>query len=385
MGIEFSTDFPGGNGLCLGIREGNTEEPVTVRFAAEPKNCPIALWFHFRVTGLAGRTLRLILANPEQTLGGLDWSKNKPVYRSPDTKWQRTDKPIAIATSGGRTEWAYDLPKAQDAVEFAFCFPYQGEDFEAAISEIGDSFHTEEIGISPHGRRILRVRNKYRASDLPGVFLTARHHAGETPGSWVLEGLLRYVARSPKLRESVAWWAVPFVSIDDVVEGSYGKDPWPWDINRAYMHVGLKRPEARAVAVDVRRWAKECKPLLFIDLHAPGHRERENYVNIPLEDDEVFEQSPGAKPFAQAYLAQMPEDIRSSCAWKKRTSKVTRYEGLSSSAWARKELSIDAFTIETSYQGNEKVDYTIADYQRMGSALAETIFQTARKTLGAKG
>ena len=385
MGIEFSTDFPGGNGLCLGIREGDAEEPVTVRFAAELKNCPIALWFHFRLTGIAGRPVRLILANPEQTLGGLDWSKNKPVYRSPDTKWQRTDKPIAIATSGGRTEWAYDLPGAGDAVEFAFCFPYQGEDFEAAISEIDDSFHTEEIGISPHGRRILRVRNKYQASDLPGVFLTARHHAGETPGSWVLEGLLRYVARSPKLRDTVAWWAVPFVNIDDVVEGSYGKDPWPWDISRAYMHAGLKRAEARAVALDIRRWAKECKPLLYIDLHAPTHRERENYVPIASADDEVFEQSPGAKPFAEIYLAQMPQGIRSSFAWKDTSGWVTRYEGLSSSGWVRKELSIDAFTIETSYQGNEKVDYTIADYQRMGRTLAETIFQTARKTLGAKG
>jgi len=135
----------------------------------------------------------------------------------------------------------------------------------------------------------------------------------------------------------------------------------------------LKRPEARAVALDIRRWAKECKPLLYIDLHAPTHRQRENYVPIASADDEVFEQSPGAKPFAEIYLAHMPQGIRSSSAWKDRSGWVTRYEGLSSSAWVRKEFSIDAFTIETSYQGNEKVDYSIADYQRMGAALAQTI------------
>ena len=378
MGIKFSTDFPGGNGLCLGIREGDAQEPVAVRFAAEPKNCPIALWFHFRLGGLDGRAVRLILANPEQTLGGSDWSENKAVYRTPERKWRRTEKPAAITTPGGRTEWAFDLPETQDAVEFAFCFPYQVNDFKATLSQIADSFHTEEIGISAHGRRLLRVRNQGKVSDLPGVYLTARHHAGETPGSWVLDGLLGYVAHSPQLRDAARWWAVPFVSIDDVGEGSYGKDPWPWDINRAYSYAGLRRVEARAVASDVRRWAKECKPLVYIDLHAPTHRERQNYVPIPSADEEVFEQSPGARPFAEMYLAQMPEAIRSSSAWKDTSGWVTRYEGLSSCGWVRKELNIDAFTIETSYQGNEKVDYTIANYQRMGRALAETIAQWCR-------
>jgi hypothetical protein len=191
----------------------------------------------------------------------------------------------------------------------------------------------------------------------------------------VLDGLLAYVAQSSKLRKSVAWWAVPLVNIDDVVEGAYGKDPWPWDINRAYSNSGLRRVEARAVALDIRRWAKECKPLLFIDLHAPTHKERQNYVSIPSESDPVFEQSPGAKSFAEMHLAQMPEAIRSSSAWKDTSGWVTRYEGLSSTAWVRKKLEIDAFTIETSYQGNEKMDYTIANYRRMGRALAETIAQ----------
>ena len=50
----------------------------------------------------------------------------------------------------------------------------------------------------------------------------------------------------------------------------------------------------------------------------------------------------------------------------------SRYAGHSASRWAN-DVGVDAVTLETSYQGNETTDYTVADYRRIGEALAETI------------
>ena len=89
MSIGWQTGFPGGNGLLLEADE-SPPRPV-LRFAAEAKNCPQALWFHFRVAGLSGRGATLVLANPEQTLGGTDWSTNRPVVRADGRPWPHHD------------------------------------------------------------------------------------------------------------------------------------------------------------------------------------------------------------------------------------------------------------------------------------------------------
>ena len=146
MAISWRTNFPGGNGLLLATDE-SARRPV-LRFAAEPKNCPQALWFHFRAAGLAGRGARVILANPTQTLGGEDWSGNFLVFRTPKSPWLRTARPKRLATPGGRTEWAWDIDAAGGTIEVAHCFPYQPADLEATLAELGGAFKSEFVGLT---------------------------------------------------------------------------------------------------------------------------------------------------------------------------------------------------------------------------------------------
>jgi len=370
VAVSWRTDFPGGNGLLLAADE-SPRRPV-LRFAAEPKNCPQALWFHFRAAGLAGRGARVVLANPAQTLGGEDWSGNCLVFRTPKGPWLRTARPQRLATPGGRTEWAWDIDVAGGTIEVAHCFPYQPADLEATLAELGGAFKSEFIGLTLAGRSMTRLYSRPPAASRPAVLLTARHHAGEVPGSWVLDGLLRHVAATSALR-AISWHAIPFVDLDDVIAGSYGKDPFPHDCNRAYGPSGPFRPEGGAVEGEARRLKASAARLFFADLHAPGHGERANYV--PTRGWEPASPiNPIAFQFAERFCDATPEDIRSPIAFvTPRPGTNTRYRGMPSSRWAGTVLKVDAVSLEFSYQGNEQKDYTIDDYRRLGAALAETI------------
>jgi len=370
MAVSMRTDFPGGNGLLLSVDE-SPWRPV-VRFAAEPKNCPQALWFHFQLTGLGGRAVRVVLANPEQTLGGADWSNDSPVVRLAGGPWRRLGRPEKVDTPGGRVEWAWEVEAGRDAVELAVCYPYQPADLEATLAELSGVFRAEFVGVTLGGRPMMRVFNRLPAADRPAVMLTARHHGGEVPGSWVLDGLLRHVAANGALRE-ITWWAIPFVDLDDVVAGSYGKDPFPHDCNRSYGPSAPRRPEGGVVIAEAKRLRTRSGPMFFVDLHGPGHAERSVYVPTrgwePGSPD-----NPIARDFAERLRSATPEDIRSPVAFvTPRPGGSSRYPGMPAARWARSELQVDAITLETSYQGNQHRDYTIEDYRRLGAALAETV------------
>ena len=76
------------------------------------------------------------------------------------------------------------------------------------------------------------------------ILLTARHHACESTGDYVMEGFLREFAVDPLAGFSVI--AVPFVDYDGVIHGDQGKNRAPHDHNRDYTDAPIY-PEVRAI------------------------------------------------------------------------------------------------------------------------------------------
>lgn len=379
MSIELHTDHPGGNGLLMEVEGG---DPPVVRFAAEPKNCPEALWFHFRLTGLDGQAVRIVLANPEQTLGGGDWSTNRLVWRGDGGRWQRTSCPAAIHTPSGRTEWAWLLEGCGESVEVAACYPYQPADLQETLSDLDGLFKSECIGISGRNNRVIRIYNRSNDAGRPAVYLTARNHAGEVPGSWVLDGLLRAAAENDQIRNGLTIWAMPFVDIDDVVEGSYGKDPYPHDCNRSWGPGVAARPEVRAAAEDLHTLIRQTRVAFFCDLHAPSHREQNVYVPLRgWDQDSVVSQQ--ARCFADQFAAHCPDHLRSERPHVTPPKGHSRHQGLSASRWARDVMGLDAACLEISYQGMGGTVFTPEEYHRLGRALLETLYDWARGQKGA--
>ena len=99
------------------------------------------------------------------------------------------------------------------------------------------------------------------------IILTARHHACESTGSYVLEGVLEELLDHPL--ENAKVFCVPFVDYDGVIDGDQGKNRRPHDQNRDY------HPSAAALYPEtgqIREYAYKNGVDYAFDFHSPWHK-----------------------------------------------------------------------------------------------------------------
>ena len=101
---------------------------------------------------------------------------------------------------------------------------------------------------------------------------TTRVHAGETPGSFVLEGILnRLLMDSPdmmKVLQSTLFCIFPIVDLDSVQTGRYGKDRFPCDFNRDWKTEPY-HAEIKLIQDTINGFSRKYEIVSFCDLHAP--------------------------------------------------------------------------------------------------------------------
>jgi hypothetical protein len=272
MAFKIDTDIPYGNVCDVSVteREGMTE----VSFAADPHGGPECLWFCFRLIQVApttgfNRKIRLVLKHSFNMLGGGNSLNMRPVIRRVETDWERLDAPLVEKLPDGRNLVAWVIDAPEPFVDVAYCYPYGRSDVDTLLSETDGYWRADTIGVSQEGRPLIRLSNSYGEvdSNRPGLYLLARQHSGETSGSWVLDGFLRHTA---SLGDSAPLiWSVPLANIDGVERGDYGKDNFPYDLNRAWGTPPM-RHEVLVFQRDMQRWKERCRPVLGIDFHAPG-------------------------------------------------------------------------------------------------------------------
>jgi hypothetical protein len=269
--FRVDTTIPHGNACDISIAVG--EQRAEVGFAADPHGGPECLWFCFRLsrdeTEVPTGEVRLVLKHPYNMLGGDPAQDMRPVIRYQDGDWTRLEAGTVEGLADGRSRVVWVIEEPLSYVDLAACYPYGVPDVEALIRETEGYWHADTIGVSQGARPLVRLSNNYGTAgdDRPGLYLVARQHAGETPGSWVLDGLLRYIASLGS--DAPLVWAVPLANVDGVMGGDYGKDNFPYDLNRAWGTPPM-RHEVLAIQRDIQRWKARCHPVLAIDFHAPG-------------------------------------------------------------------------------------------------------------------
>ena len=274
-----------------------------VEFMPTPAGGPEAMWFCLRVE--AGESVppdtvvRCLLHLPDTLLGGGGDAESgfRPVYRTEQTDWTRVDAVEPTNRADGRPVIGWDMPGGEGAIDVALCYPYGEAELTALLTDT--ALRPDVIGVSERGRPLVRVSNSYgdREASRPGVYCVARQHAGETPGSWVLDGFLREIAAAGEGAPLV--WAVPIVDPDGAAAGCYGKDRFPYDYNRAWGAPGYpeaKHPErgthpmryeVNCIQHDMRQWQTRCRPLLVVDFHAPAMFEADGlYCYLRNVDDD---------------------------------------------------------------------------------------------------
>ena len=170
--------------------------------------------------------------------------------------------------SGEADSFTYTFSEGEDCVYFAHHMLYDAARFDEICKEYG---LTKEVFCSSvKGRPLPAVRF---SGGTKWILLTARHHACESTGSYVLEGVMESLLKAPLKDYSVL--VVPFIDYDGVLDGDQGKNRRPYDHNRDYTDTPIYEVIQRLID-----FGKKHDLRYTFDFHSPWH--------IGDENDHVF-------------------------------------------------------------------------------------------------
>ncbi len=202
------------------------------------------------------------------------------------------------------------------------------------------------------------------------VLLTGRAHAAETPGSYTLEEIVRRLITEGAGRLTLR--IIPFVDLDGVAEGRYGKNAYPMDFCR-----GWEKANQRPEVVAYREYLAARPPLLAIGCHAPLALPPHSLSYTMLE---------GASEGFRAQVRRLVEAVTSTCAASPATALDPQMTGEHHawyapqgfagwlSGYLQARYGTVAVTVESAYhRSTAGVLLTPADWRALGEAVGEGI------------
>lgn len=228
-------------------------------------------WFYwaFCVEGAQGQTLTFHFDKP--WIGYYGPAVSRDLYH---WDWLKME-----SAPGALKDFTYTFGPEESCVYFAHNMLYHPRHFDDFCMELGLKPRT--LCLSERGREVPYLRMGHGSET---ILLTARHHACEASGSYVLEGVVRELLLHPIPDTEVV--VVPFVDYDGVVDGDQGKSRAPYDHNRDYI------PNQNALYASVREIRKIAaeKTLRYaFDFHSPWHLgENNDWVFVPQKHFDIL-------------------------------------------------------------------------------------------------
>ena len=240
-------------------------------------------WFYwaFCVEGAAGKTLTFTF--PSKTRVG----RFGAAVSHDLTAWQWSE-------SGCGNTFTYTFTENENKVYFAHNMLYHPSHFDAFCTRTG--LTQETFCHSVKGRELPAVRF---GTGKRWILLTARHHACEATGNYVLEGVTETLYHA--LPEGYSILVIPFVDYDGVVDGDQGKNRRPHDHNRDYTDTPIYE------VVDKMMQFGHVNELRYtFDFHSPWHMGAQNDYVFFSRSTEAME--PFTDRFSE-YLKQETSDL----------------------------------------------------------------------------
>lgn len=363
-------DFPGGNAVDI-RRLG----PNRFAFRVDRHGGELGLWFRLRVAGAAGRVLTFDIEEADRLLG---WPRFEPmrVVTGRPGRWRRAADPPRVFAEAGIVRFTVRCDC--DPAEVAFCYPYGLEALALCRRRwLSDNRTRErEIARTPEGRPVYVWE---AGAGRRGVWLTGRHHAGETPASFVLEGLLDAMLSEgcAALLPCIALRVCPMIDPDNTARGAYGKYGPPCDPGQDWS------PAPRLPQIAALRdyfAAVSDTPWLYLDLHSP-----EPYGSTFVAG---WEAAMGASPEylaeADAFCRLLHEESRHPLRLDlSRTRGYPTWYGDALNRWShgyfKQRHGCLSLTLETAYhQPSGGACPTERDYRDFGRAVCRAIRRSLR-------
>lgn len=257
--------------------------------------------------------------------------------------------------------FTYQFSENETKVYFAHNLLYHPDRFYSFCEKLG--LNAGELCKSKKGRSVpcLRIGEGERR-----ILLTARHHACESTGNYVLEGVLSELVTHPI--PNTEMFCVPFVDFDGVVDGDQGKNRIPHDHNRDYTASPIY-PEV----AEIVKYADRYGCHLGFDFHAPSHKGGVNdhiFIVRNREDkQERFDRFADAlqkELLAAAIFYAKENDHPPMTGWNQPSANF----GYTMNC--REECDL-AFTLETAYFGTENNKISTDMLVRLGRCFAKAI------------
>lgn len=355
--LQIDSGFPGGN-IHLDRIEGNT---VYLRPDLRDTRGHWFYW-HFRIRGAAGRTLRFVFPGEEGLCIG---ARGPALSLNGGEQWQWLEESEIPETEA----FSYNFGPDQDDVRFAFCLPYTLQNWQTFAKTLPPHLLQENLTLTSSGRPVPMVTSVGQ-NGLPLVILTARHHCCETSPNFVLEGLLQHW----QPEQSFGLMVVPFVDLDGVEAGDQGKNRKPHDHNRDYQE--FLYPETRAIRQCLEN---HSVPFVVLDLHCPYVREgdSETVYLVGSACDAMAAKQARFGEILETVAEGLPYHRANDVPFGSKWNVAANYrQGKSFAAWAEEQPGCRlSSTIEIPYANAEGVAVTPESCRRFGAALASAVGQ----------
>lgn len=256
---HISSQFDSGNIDVLDARD-----PLNIRLAIRPDaGGEFLQWFHFRLHGVRGQALRLVIENA----GACSYADGWHGYRCA-ASYDRADWFRIPRTSYDGQQLVIEFTPESDTVWLAYFEPYSQErrlDFLGQCAR-APGVRVRCIGQSLQGRDLdlLQLGEGPRQ-----IWVQARQHPGESMAEWFMEGFIRRLldAADPvarELRSLASFHLIPNINPDGSVLGHLRSNAAGVNLNREWHAPSLERsPEVLHAQAAMRRSGVD----LFLDIH----------------------------------------------------------------------------------------------------------------------
>ncbi|KQM17411.1 M14 family metallopeptidase [Novosphingobium sp. Leaf2] len=184
--IQITAAFDAGNIETLSVHE--TEARLAIR---KDQDSDFFQWFHFRVSGAAGREVTLRITGLNGSAYPMGWRGYNAVVSEDREYWGRAQTHFDETAEGGTLVIRYQ--PAGDLAWFAYFAPYSMERHHDLVCVAAAAPHITHrtLGLSIDGQPV----DCLETGDGPvQVWLYGRQHPGETMAEWWMEGALDLLA-----------------------------------------------------------------------------------------------------------------------------------------------------------------------------------------------
>ena len=396
--LRFDSKFESGN-LKKAVQVSDHEYNLYLEFDTETLG--YTQWFYFSVSNKKNRpSVRFNIQNFVK-YDSLYNKGMKPVVYSTQlaTGWTRDCSSVAYyKNSFSRLNektfftltFSYSFKESYDKVYFAYSVPYTYTDLKRDLDLLQISIYEKFVRIdslcqtlagnlvpvltvtkdvknytswdeeleklkkSAAGRRALRAKifREKGPSDVVKrcIFITARVHPGETNGSFMMNGFIRFITgKSPEaklLRKNFVFKLVPMLNPDGVVYGNYRCSLLGVDLNRRWNRPNkVMHPEIYYTKRLIQMLSEEKELTVFCDFH--GHSIKKDVFMYGCKDLENPKQDMMIK-----IIPYLLSKMNKTFSYKKSFFRVGKDKTATGRAVCFQELKIlNSYTMEASFFG----------------------------------